>query len=283
MILVGTVFFGTLFGSFYLTVIQQADTEKKFPYRLKLYYSQIDGVREGTVVSVHGVAKGIVKELNIIPSEFVPDKRFLIDGRTKSIELTLRMSEPITLWDNYEVKFKAQTPFSGRSINIDPGSSTNENSTFFNPNYTDEHHIADFAPSAAYYDDFFVAANHILLENRADLRILTSNLRQITDKLNSGNGTIPQIINKDVLYNALGETVSDATIFGTELRRSQEGMREYSVIPIPFTINLYKRQTTIGNISSSVYLNQSPGNNTPAERFNALDAPSKVLILNSLR
>lgn len=280
---VGALFFGILAASFYFTVILQTDTEKKFPYRLKLYYPQIDGIREGTMISINGLPKGIVKELNIIPSEFVPDKRFLTDGRSKAIELTIGLSEQITLWDNYEVKFKAETPFSGRSIDIDPGSSRTDDSTFFNPNYKDENHIPDFAPSAAYYDDFFVAANHLLLENRADLRVFISNTREITDKINNGNGTLPQLINNDIVYNALGETVLDANILGKEARRFYEGFREYNTIPIPFTINLYKRQTTLGRISDKAYFGQSAGNKTLVDKFNNLDGTTKAAVINSLK
>ena len=133
--IVGLVFFGLMAISFNYTIVEKTNTDLVYPYRMKLYYTRIDGLREGTEVSVKGVDYGLIKEIKKVPVNEVPDQRFLEPGKSHAIELTLIVKEPITLWENYEVKFKNKTSFSGRSIDIDPGNFEDDKSTFFKPAY----------------------------------------------------------------------------------------------------------------------------------------------------
>ena len=109
--IVGLVFFGLMAISFNYTIVEKTNTDLVYPYRMKLYYTRIDGLREGTEVSVKGVDYGLIKEIKKVPVNEVPDQRFLEPGKSHAIELTLIVKEPITLWENYEVKFKNKTSF----------------------------------------------------------------------------------------------------------------------------------------------------------------------------
>ena len=53
--IVGLIFFGLLGISFNYTIVEKTNTDAIYPYRMKLYYTRIDGLREGTEVSVKGV------------------------------------------------------------------------------------------------------------------------------------------------------------------------------------------------------------------------------------
>ena len=114
--IVGLCFFVLLIFSFNYTIVEKTDTDSIYPYRMKLYYTKIDGLREGTEVSVKGVDFGLVQEIKKVSIEEVSDKRFLDPGKSHAIELTIIMRAPVTLWENYDVKFK-KSKFFGKKIN----------------------------------------------------------------------------------------------------------------------------------------------------------------------
>ena len=248
---IGLLFFGLLVVTFNYTIVEKTNTDLIYPYRMKLYYTRIDGLREGTEVSVKGVDFGLVQQIKKVPVEDVPDQRFLEPGKSHAIELTLIMKEPVTLWENYEVKFKNKTSFSGRSIDIEPGNFQDDKSTFFKPIYPKDGNVPNHSPSAKFYDDFFIASHNTLEENRPDIRRTMINLREHSFKLRADKGALPQLTNTDIAYNNLLDTSVDAKILLKEFRRYQEGVRESDTIFIPFSLVLYRQ--LVGSIYGNEY------------------------------
>ena len=162
---VGFLFFMVSFFLFYISVIEKQNEKVMYPYKMKLYFPTVDGIKEGTEVSVKGIPFGLVKEVKDIYTRHIYDARFITNS-DKAIELTLIMKEPITLWDNYEIKFKSKTVFSNRIIDIDPGNYKDEVSSFFNPTYNEKEEEPMKSPSSKYYDEFFTGANNVLVENK---------------------------------------------------------------------------------------------------------------------
>lgn len=249
--IVGILFFAILAISFNVTIIEKIDTDKIYPYRMKLYYTRIDGLREGTEVSVNGIDFGLVQEIKKVPISEVPDQRFLEPGKSHAIELILIIKEPITLWDNYEVKFKNKTSFSGRSIDIQPGYFQGNGNQPLKPAYIKGENATSPAPSGKFYDDFFIASHNTIEENRPDIHKTIMNLRELSVKLKSDKGTLPRLTNTDVVYNGLLDTTEDASIILKEFRRYEEGIRETDTIFIPFSLVLYRQ--LVGSIYGNKY------------------------------
>lgn len=234
--------------SFFQTVLQRGKSDNLFPYRFSLYYSQIDGIKEGTEVRIQGVKKGYVAHIEGIPAKDVPDKRYLDPKQDRAIELTIAMEEPFTFWDTYKVEFQTLTVFSNRVININLGKSDG-NTTFFNPIVPKENKDSDFLPTARYFDDFFRGSSRLIEENREDIRKITSDLSSISSKLDGNKGTIPLLIGSTEMHDTLQETVSDAQMIGFEGRHYMESSRKLeSTFPIPFIIStsFYGRTTLLG-------------------------------------
>jgi hypothetical protein len=246
--LLGLGFIVLIAFAFFSTVIQPEKPAKKFPYRLSLFYSRIDGIKEGTEVRILGITKGYVAHVTTRPMIEVPDRRFLNSNESDAIELVIALEEPLSLWDNYRVDFQTITLFSNRVININPGSSDGK-TAFFNPTFREGDSIPDYLPSAQYFDDFFKAASQTIEDNRADIRAITKNTSSITSKLNGKDGTIPRLIGTDEMYNELYTTVNDAEVIGLEGRRYMESSRNLeNTMPIPFfvTLSFYGRTTLSG-------------------------------------
>lgn len=246
--LLGIVFMSLAFLAFFGTVIKKDKSENRYPYRFSLYYSHIDGIKEGTEVRILGVKKGFVSHIEGIPAKDVPDKRYLDPKQDRAIELTISMEEPFTFWDTYKVEFQTLTVFSNRVININLGKSDGS-TTFFNPIVPKQDKEADFLPSARYFDDFFKGSSNLIEENREDIRKITSDLSSVSSKLDGNKGTIPKLIGSTEMYENLEETVTDAQIIGLEGRHYMESSRKLeSTFPIPFLIStsFYGRTTLLG-------------------------------------
>jgi len=220
---------------FQATAFAKSQTQKQFPYKLDLYFSRVDGLREGNDVRILGIKKGFISRIEAVEASKIPNKNLLDPQFTKILRVEVSLQEPVSLWDNYNVEFQTKTLFSGRVINIHPGSFRGERTY---PKSLDETEDKVMFPTVKYFDDFFKEASGVLKENREDLRNITRDLARISDKLNGQKGTIPKLINSQEMYESVFETVNDAQYLGIDGRRYVESSRKLeSLFPIPFLIS----------------------------------------------
>lgn len=241
MALVGTAFFRT--------IVSTEGKQSQFPYRTKIYYSKIDGIQEGTEVTVKGIYAGYILSIDVVPANTVLDRKFLDPAKETAIELTLAMKQPITLWDNYQIRFKSKTIFSSRIIDIDPGSYGEDSERQFEPVYLADSILPSAFPSARYIDNFFDATNTMITENRSDIRSIVANSKDITEKLRNDQGTLPRLIQLDDTYLELERTILAMSILQKEGRRYVESTRKMeNTHPMPFFIAsaFFGRRTLAG-------------------------------------
>ncbi|MCC5813569.1 MAG: MCE family protein [Leptospira sp.] len=237
-VIIGIAFSLALLVAFFQTIISTDRKTNQYPYRTKLYYSQIDGIRENTEVLIKGIESGYVISIDITSKENVLDTRHLDENRDKVIELTIALKEPLTLWDNYQVRFKSKTIFSDRIIDIDPGFYPGDDTVYYQPTFQGDNDSDKSFPSARYIDNFFEAANNVITENQNDIRTSVVNLREISDKLLGTDGSLPRLINTTEAYDELDITLATLGITMREGRRYQEGYRKMEQThPIPFIIS----------------------------------------------
>lgn len=222
----------SLIISFYITIVERADTKAKYPYQMKLYIPRSDGFKEGDDVYLRGLVYGQISEIRRVSYYSLRYPKFSPTEDGTAVELTLIVQNPITLWDNYKVQFKTKTLFSNRHLDLDPGFPEKEISLRANP-------FDSVAPSTDYTDDLFTVAYDVLNENRSDLRRIVVNLESVSFKLRGKKGTLPQLINEDELYDAFDHTVYDISIAAKEGRRYIENQRETDINPVTFTMVVF--------------------------------------------
>lgn len=237
--IVGVLFFGILVLAFYYTILSKDQIKKTYPYQLKVYFARIDEFKEGTDVSVLGIKSGIIGEIRTVSTKEVRDKKFIDISKPHAVELTLYLNRPLTLWDNYQIKFNNKTSFSNRYLEIDPGHFKNKNSSFYK--YPKNQFETDFSLSGEYYDNVFISVTQVLEENRLDLRKILINTKSVTSKLQGTKGDLSLLINSDQMYISLDETFKDLSIIGKEARWYTEGVHKTDTILIPIMIASFCR------------------------------------------
>ena len=255
----GIVFFVITGFLFNITIIQKQDIRKTHLFRMKLYYPRADGIAEGTRVFVKGVEVGMVRKIEIVDAALINDPTFAEEGKDKVVEVTVALTEPVVLWKNYRVRFNTLSVFSGRVIEVDPGSREGEEA-FEEPTFATDGEVPEFRPLAGYYNNFFAGASFILLDNKSGIRGIISNTRQISDKLASSQGTVPRILNSDEMYLGIMETLTDARIVLKEARWYYEGYRKVDALPGTFSLSLYLNQTELEKLSNAIYNTGTSGN-----------------------
>ncbi len=248
-IFLGAIFSIVLIFSFFYTIFSKQGKISKYPYRMKIYFTRIDGLKQGAEVYVKGVETGFLYSIDIVDKSPIMDPRYLEPAQPKVVELTLAMKQPVTLWDNYKIRFNTKTLFSDRVIEIDPGFQPEGDEIPYNPIFTERSPILpDFFPSAVYIDNVFEGTNKVLKENQNDIRTIVLQTQGISEKLLGTDGTLPLLINTSEMYDELDITLAMIGMTIREGRRYQEGYRKMEqTFPIPLMIHLgFLNGTTLG-------------------------------------
>lgn len=228
--IVGIIFVILCIIAFNYTIIKSTENTSKYPYKLKLYFPKIEGIREGDDVFLRGMPYGKVWEIQKVPYKLVSHPRFQTTEDTV-IQLTIVTKRPIVLWDDYQIRFKTKTLFSNRHIDIDPGNPSPELVFTASP-------YKETQLSSDYIDDLMTSTYDILKENRESVRRIVNNIYAVSEKLKQKQGTLPKLINDDKLYNELNHTLYDVGIVSRETRRYVENQREIDVHPVTFVMAL---------------------------------------------
>ncbi len=224
--LVGSLFFVALAVVGYFTIITEGGPLKKELYTMQVYFPNSEGIKLGSKVTVRGVPYGYVSKVNLIQL----DKEGNILGATEEgisskVEVMMVLQKPLKLYDNYSIKIRNESLLSGRVIAIDPGFYVA--TTFNSPDIvvTSRKFI-----EGGTMDDPLVSLSELIAENRNDIRKTISNISQITDKINNGQGTLGKLINNDEIHSNVNTTLTDAQIVLRELREGLEDTREQAPV-----------------------------------------------------
>lgn len=233
--IVGAGFIIICIAAFNYTILGRAENESNYPYKLKLYFPRVEGIREGDDVFLRGMPFGKVLEIQKVPYKQIPNPRFE-PLENSAVQITIISKRTVVLWDDYKIHFKTKTLFSNRHIDIDPGTPTPEMILTANP-YT------EIEPSSDYSDDLMTTVYDVLKENRVNLRRIVNNSYAISEKLKQKQGTLPKLINDEHLYDEFNHTLYDIGIVSREGRRYIENQREIDVHPVTFVMVLFFQLT----------------------------------------
>lgn len=238
-ILVGILFFGALAVVGYFTIITEGGPLKEESYSLKIYFRNAEGIKIGNKVTIQGVANGYVSKVALVQ---IDEEGKILKGNQEGVgtmvEVTISLPSPIKLYENYTIKIKNESLLSGRVIAIDPGTA-----------YERDPKTGKIIPGAKKREpidfqtlsrntmikgktteDPLVTLSELIAENRTDIRKTVSNISEITEKINNGNGTLGKLINDDEVHKNVNTAISDAQIVLRELREGLEDTREQAPV-----------------------------------------------------
>ncbi|MBN2403501.1 MAG: MCE family protein [Spirochaetes bacterium] len=202
-IAVGLFFFLALAILSYFTIIMSGDIfETREYYKMTAIFQNVEGLDNSSKVKVNGVLSGFVEDVVLMPDN--------------SILVKLKMYQKFVLYENYKIKVRYETMLGGRFVGIDPGLA-----------FKDGKHYAIVESRANLKGEAMVDAiaelSDLIAENRPNIYKTIKNIKEITAKINAGQGTLGKLVNENKVYNNTDDLIKD-------LRETMEDAREQAPI-----------------------------------------------------
>lgn len=201
-IVVGIFFFIAMTILGYFTIIMSGEIFQRYEYyRITVVFPNIEGLGVNDKVKVNGVLSGVVEDIRL---------------ENNLVWVKLKMYNTFTLYENYKIKIMNETALGGKYVGIYPGMPF-ENGREFAIIETRENLVGD-----AIADPFGIISEFIE-ENREDVRVAIRNIRDITQKINEGKGTLGKLVNEDKVHEDTDDLIK-------ELREAIEDTREQAPV-----------------------------------------------------
>ena len=199
---VGIFFFVAVSILGYFTIIMSEEVFSPYEYyTITVVFPDIEGLGENDKIKVNGVLAGLVSQIKL---------------QENNVLVTFRMHEKFTLYENYKIKIKNETSLGGKYVSIYPGCKE-KGGRFYQ---IVENRVNLKGESTG---DALGMLADLIEENRGNVSSTISNVREITDKINSGKGTLGKLINEDKVHENADGLV-------TELRDTMEDSREQAPV-----------------------------------------------------
>ncbi len=186
---------------YYTIIMSEEFFRKKVSYPMTVMFQNIEGLKVNAHVKVNGVMSGEVESIELSGHQ---------------VKVKLSMFNRFSLYENYEIYIKNESALGIKGVSIFPGSPTDS---------TGRSYIEVGADTllVGRLDDPFNSITRLVEDNRDNIRVTIQNLRQITDKINAGQGTLGKLINDDKVHSDTGKLVK-------ELREAIEDSREQAPV-----------------------------------------------------
>lgn len=202
-VMVGAFLFMALLALGFFTIVLSQENWFRPNYRMDVLFDDVTGLVNGDKVFVHGVDVGRVKNMAISA-----------DG----VQVRLTLSQDIQLRDNYSIRVVPSSVLGGKYVDIDQGG-------YDNPLLAPDVVIRGRGPV-----DFIAELTEATQAVRGSLEkggILTNlegtmaNLREITDRLQRGEGTVGRLLTQDDLYDELRKISSNISEISERLNKGE--------------------------------------------------------------
>lgn len=201
---VGMLFLMAICILIYYTVVMTQDILKpEQTYKMTVYFPNATGLELNDKVKVNGVDSGEVVDIQ------------LIDNRVW-VEMRMKKSYKFTLYENYSINIKAESIMMGKHISVFPGSVRDEKNRTYDVIETRKNLIGG-------YHDALDSFTKMINENRENVYLAIKNIREITEKINKGKGTVAKLINEDRMHEGTDQLIKD-------VREAVEDAREQAPI-----------------------------------------------------
>jgi phospholipid/cholesterol/gamma-HCH transport system substrate-binding protein len=202
-IAVGLFFFLALSILGYFTIIMSGDIfDTRQYYRMTVVFPSVEGLDNTSKVKVNGVLSGFVEEVSLMPDN--------------NVFVKLKMYHKFVLYENYKIKVRYETMLGGRFVGIEPGKVFKDGKNYSvvdsRNNLKGESMI-----------DALAELSDLIAENRPNLYKTIKNIKDITAKINAGQGTLGKLVNENKVYNNADDLIK-------ELRETMEDAREQAPI-----------------------------------------------------
>ena len=197
--LVGLFSFAVLAALFMLTVVLSRDAFLRKSHPVEILFQDVMGLRVGDSVNSRGVVVGKVQEMEL---------------RSDGVLVRANLTQDVPLHADYKIEVLSSSVLGGRYLNLDPG--------------TPDAAVLDGIPdrlTGAPTTDLIDSATRLVQDIRTalndgiidDFKATMSNIRNISDDIATGDGTLAKLIHDGQLHDDIAVAVADLRTIGDRL------------------------------------------------------------------
>jgi len=199
---VGIFFFIAIIILGYFTIIMSEELFAPYEYYdIGVVFPNIEGLGENDKVKVNGVLSGLVSGIEL---------------KETAVIVTLKMYREFVLYENYKISIKNETSLGGKYVSIYPGTRYEKGSRYAIVNSRKN-------LKGESLGDVLGMLSELIAENRDNVYSAIKNIKQITEKMNSGKGTLGKLINEEEVHENTDNLVK-------EIRDTIEDSREQAPV-----------------------------------------------------
>jgi phospholipid/cholesterol/gamma-HCH transport system substrate-binding protein len=200
---VGAFMFMVLLALGFFTIVLSRENIMARNYRYDVAFDDVSGLIKGDKVYVHGVDIGRVRTMNIEPG---------------GVRIGLSLREALSVHEDYKVSIQSSSMLGGRYVALDPGTASRpvlpEGSQLKGAPTVDLIHEATEAVTAVRNS---LEQGGVL----TNLQATMENVRQLTDDLAQGKGTIGRLLKDEEVYNELKQVSTNLRNLTDKLDRGE--------------------------------------------------------------
>ncbi len=185
---VGILFLIAMGILIYYTVLKSHEILKpEDTYEITVIFPNASGLEITDKVKVNGVVSGAVEKIEL---------------KNNLVWVKMVMFNKFTLYENYSIRVDSDSIMLGKQVSIFPGSKKDKNGREYAVIETRENLRGIYADPIKSFSD-------MIEENRPNVYAALKNIRDITEKINKGKGTMGRLINEDKLHAETGTLIKD--------------------------------------------------------------------------
>lgn len=200
--IVGLVFIVAMIVLGYFTILRGELLEQREYFSSSIIFTDVEGLIVGNKILINGVNSGVVDKIDLMD-----DARVLV---------SVSLYRKLNLYENYKITLKSQSALGGKVIAIYPGCADLNGQSFSRVLNTEN--LQGYT-----IGDPLTKLSEIIDENRENIAAALGNVREFTDKVNRGKGTLGKLVNEDTIHADTGKLLN-------ELRDAVEDAREQAPV-----------------------------------------------------
>ncbi|MDH5656899.1 MAG: hypothetical protein OEZ34_13380 [Spirochaetia bacterium] len=250
---VGASFFIFLIFLGYFTMVKKNITVVSEPRYLPVILQSAESLKIGSAVTLLGVPVGIIGSLHYVLLD-LEGQPVLIDRKNRKfikpdqklravqgqyVVAVLDITRNVEVYNNYSIVTQYPSLFSVKTVDIRPGRKQDAEDPM-NVRYLSLQEVLNLRTKkempqvlpgevvlhAENFGDPLFLLTEIIHENQKQIRTIVSNMAEITDKLNRGDGNLAMLINKRGLEREALDVLIQASVLSHELEEGYESYRE---------------------------------------------------------
>ena len=255
-LITGAAFFAVMGAIGYFTIARGRTYALEKGVHIPVLLESAEGLRVGARVFVLGIEMGVVSSVHyvltrednsIIPWDEEGKPRRADRPAGQRVICILDLERDVQLYPNYSLKSRYPSPISQKIVSLNPGrllappggkaGTGGTTDPAWRPLRMTQPQLRAFLQSGVLpadgtmlasqnSDDPIYLAASIIADNRQTLLRITSNLAEITHKVNVGQGTLSAVLNQETLSRETNNSLAGLVIFLNEIRHGVEDTRE---------------------------------------------------------